>query len=70
LTEYNMPNSQEKREEEGLLMREHCREKKEEVFYWESFTETGCRENKLNTGEDSRRQRLRKSQKIRTDCQS
>ena len=39
-------------------------------FYWESFTETGCRENKLDTGEDRMSQRMRRSQKIRTDCQS
>ena len=39
-------------------------------FYWDSFTETGCRENKLDTGEDRMSQRMRRSQKIRTYCQS
>ena len=39
-------------------------------FYCDSFTETGCRENKLDTGEDRMSQRMRRSQKIRTDCQS
>jgi hypothetical protein len=39
-----------------------------------SFTETVVqrqdaeRENKLDTGEDSRSQKMRRSQKIRTDC--
>ena len=39
-------------------------------FYRDSFTETGCRENKLDTGEDRMSQRMRRSQKIRTDCKS
>ena len=39
-------------------------------FYWEGFIETGCRENKLDTGEGRTSQRMRRSQKIRTDCQS
>lgn len=36
------------------------------TFYWESFMENSCRENKLNIGEDKTSQRMR-SQKIRTD---
>ena len=39
-------------------------------FYWESFIETGCRENKLDTGEEGTSQRMKRSQKIRTHCQS
>jgi hypothetical protein len=39
-----------------------------EETVWESFTETGCRKNKLDTGEDRMRQRMRRSQKIRTDA--
>jgi hypothetical protein len=35
-----------------------------------SFTETGCRENKIDIDEDRMSQRMRRSQKIRTDCQS
>jgi hypothetical protein len=38
--------------------------------YWENFTETGYRENKLDTGKDRASQRMSRSQKIRTDCQS
>ena len=30
----------------------------------------GCRENKLDTGEDRMSQRMKRIQKIRTDCQS
>jgi hypothetical protein len=37
-------------------------------FYWDSFTETGCSENKLDTGEDRTNQRIR-SQKLRAHCQ-
>jgi hypothetical protein len=39
-------------------------------FYRESFTESGYRENKLDTVADKASQRMRRSQKIRTDCQS
>ena len=38
-------------------------------FYRDSVTETGFRENTLDTGEDIMSQRMRTSQKIRTDCQ-
>ena len=34
---------------------------------WKSFTETDGRENKLGTGKDRARQKMRRSQKIRTD---
>ena len=37
-------------------------------FYWDSFTETGYRENKLGTGEGRVSQKVRRIQKIRTDC--
>jgi len=30
-------------------------------FYWDSFTETDCRENKLDTAEDRRSQRVRRA---------
>jgi hypothetical protein len=46
------------------------REDKERQFYRDSFTETGCRENKLDTGEDRESPRMRRRQKITTDCQS
>ena len=39
------------------------------VYVQQIFTETGCGENKLDTGEDRTNQRMRRSQKIRTDCQ-
>ena len=37
-------------------------------LYWDRSTETGYRENKLDTSEDRMSQRMRRSQKIRTDC--
>ena len=37
-------------------------------FYQNSFIETGCRKNKLDTGEDRMSQRMKRSQKIRTNC--
>ena len=39
-------------------------------FYWDSFTETGCRENELDTCEDRMNPQSRRSQKIRKHCQS
>jgi hypothetical protein len=33
---------------------------RERVFYHDSFTETGCRENKLNTGKNRMNQRMKK----------
>ena len=36
-------------------------------FYQDSCNKTGCRENKLDTGEDRTNQRVRRSQKIRTN---
>ena len=38
-------------------------------FYRDSFTETGFRENKLDTGENRMSQRLRGNQNITADCQ-
>jgi hypothetical protein len=38
-------------------------------FYQDSFTETDCRGNKLDTGKDRMNQRIR-NQKTKTDCQS
>ena len=37
-------------------------------FYWDSFKETGCRENKLDTDEDKTSQGMRRGQKIGTGC--
>lgn len=37
-------------------------------FSQDIFTETVCRENKLDTEDDRMSQRMRISQKIRTDC--
>ena len=39
-------------------------------FYLDSFTEIGCRENKLDIGDIRMSQRMKRSQKIRRDCQS
>jgi hypothetical protein len=39
-------------------------------FDQDSFTETSYRENKLDTGEDRRSQRMKRSRKIRIFCQS
>jgi hypothetical protein len=64
-----MPNSHERGKGRSYL-REHRKGKKEAVFYQESFTGTGGRENKLDTGEDRMSQRMRKSQKIRKKCLS
>lgn len=33
-------------------------------FYCESFTDTGCRENKLDAGEDKMSQRMRRSRRL------
>lgn len=38
------------------------------VDYRDNFTKTGCKKNKLDTGEDRTRQRMRRSQKIKTYC--
>ena len=40
------------------------------VFFWDSFTETGYRENKVDNHEDRTSHRMRRSQKTRTDCQA
>jgi len=39
-------------------------------FYWDNSTVAGYRKNNLDTGENRTRQRMRRSQKIRTNCQS
>ena len=39
-------------------------------FDQETFTEAGCRKNELDTGEDKTSQRIRRSQRIRTDCRT
>ena len=65
-----MPNSKEKRGKRSYL-REQCREEeKEAVLQGEFYRDRLQRENKLDTGEDRMSQRMRRSQKIRTDCQS
>ena len=46
------------------------REERKEAILLGSFTETGCRENKLDIGEVRMSHRMRRSQKIRTDCLS
>ena len=63
-----MSNSTGREREGKLLTREQHRERRKKrkgQFYWESFTETGCKENKLDTGKDRMSQRI--SQEIRTD---
>jgi hypothetical protein len=59
-----------RRERKGkLLKRKQQRERKGKgQFYQESVTETGWRENKLNTNEDKMSQRMLRSQKIKMDC--
>lgn len=37
---------------------------------WDSFTETGYRKNKVDVGKDRTGRRMRRSQRIRTDCQN
>ena len=65
-----MPNSHEKKEEREATYRETERRQ----FYWDSCTETGCRELvsmcELDTVEDRRRQRMTRIQNFRIDCQS
>ena len=46
------------------------RKGKEEVLLGQYYRDKLQRENKLDTDKDRRSQRIRKSQKIRTDCQS
>jgi hypothetical protein len=58
-----------RREEEGKLLKGQCREGNEAV-YQDSSIDRLQRENKLDIGEDRTSQRMRRSQKIRTDCQS
>lgn len=37
-------------------------------FYWDSFTQTGCIENKQGTEEDGMSRRMRRNQEIKIDC--
>lgn len=70
LTEQDLPSSHKNREERESCLREAAqREKREEAVLLGQLYRAGCRENKPDTGEDRRRQRMR-SQKIRTECQS
>lgn len=68
LTEWDMSNSHEKRG-----MRSYLRGSQREgggSFYWDSYRETVWREIKLDMGEDRTSERMRRSQKFRTCCQS
>ena len=63
------------REEEEEEEKEEEKEEEEEEETTDSFTgqlqgDRLQRENKLDTGEDRASQRMRRRQKIRTDCQS
>jgi hypothetical protein len=42
--------------------------RREVVCVYDSFTKAGCREIKLDTSENRMSQKMRMSQKIRTDC--
>jgi hypothetical protein len=59
-----MPNSSQRRED-----REASWEAVQRGGGQDSYRETGWWENKLDTGEDRKSQRMRRSQKIRTDWQ-
>jgi hypothetical protein len=37
-------------EREGKLLEGQCRERRQ--FYWDRYRQTGCRERKLDMGED------------------
>jgi hypothetical protein len=68
----DMSNSHEKRGKSAYL-REQCRQRREKgkrQFDLDSCTETGYKGNKIDINEDRTSQRMRRSQKIRTDCQS
>ena len=70
LTEWDMNNSCEKREEKEATY-EQCREregKKEAVLLGQLYRDRLQRENKLDTDEDNTSQRMGSSSKIRTDC--
>ena len=67
MTEQDLPNSHEERKESYL--REH-RKREKRHFSRTVIEKTDCRKNKLNTGEDRMSHRMRRSRKIRTDCQS
>ena len=69
MTEYDMPNCHEKREErEATYEREVQSERKEAVFTGRVLQRQVAEREKLDTGADRTRQGMRRSQ--RTDCQS
>lgn len=51
----------------GKQLEEAVQREEGAVFYWDSCTQTGWRENKLDIGEDRKSQRMRQSQKVITD---
>ena len=63
-----MPNSQENRK--GKLLKGTARREKEVVLPGEFYRNRLQTENKLDTGEDRTSQRMNRSQKIGTYCQS
>jgi hypothetical protein len=69
-----MPNSNKKREDREITSGAGCAGKeerrKETVLLGQLNRDKLQRENKLDTGEDRMNQRMRRSQKIRTDCHS
>jgi hypothetical protein len=50
----------------GKQLEEAVQREEGAVFYWDSCTQTGWRENKLDIGEDRSSQRMRRSQNTRT----
>jgi hypothetical protein len=54
-----------RRKRKGKLLEGQGRERRRQ-FFRERFTETGYSKNKLDTGQDSMSQIMRRSQKIRT----
>ena len=55
---------------ERLRDRETERQRDRAALLGQLYRDRLQRENKLDTGEDRMSQRMRRSQKIRTDCQS
>ena len=70
LTEQDMPNSHKKREEKEATLGAVERERKGEFLLGQLYRDVLQRENKLDTGENRLSQKMRRSQKIRTYCQS
>lgn len=58
-----------RRKRKGKLS-DQCREKERGQFYKDSVAEIGRRENKIDRGKVRVSQRVRRRQKIRTDCES